>query len=934
MKSIKLILLLAFFFSVGSSFAQDGLLDTLFNYEAYNRFHNGKKFLGNTQGKEIAVDGNSIFLGTIDGGSYDGITAHGMIKLHEDGALDASFTNLFPPICDVKAIAVQTDGKIIVGGEVSSYGAVTVNNLLRLNQDGSLDLSFDIGAGPYHPNGGVPEIEDIKILANGKIVVVGNFFTFDGDNRKGVVVLNSDGSVDSGFNPGSGFSTIDDTGTRVVEVQEDGKIIVGGSFFNFDGYSCNGLIRLLPNGNDDPTFSLGLGASGVGYYVSQIVLDDQQRMVIGGNFNSYQGVSSENLCRLNPFGNVDLAFSSGTGLTNPPSSIGLQSDGSYIIATANSAYNGSIVDKMFRLDSLGLIDLSFNYNVGPDNYVSGLFILNNDDIILQGTFQYFDGMFKRGSAKLFKDGDLDLSYATSTGINGINASVRCSKHQQNNKILVGGMFTEYNGMRSGSLVRLFPDGTPDTLFTPEVNNYVYDIDIQSDGKIIIGGSFDTVNGQPLHGIARLMPDGSTDNSFNVGGGTSNTGPFNYIKSVAIQETSGKIYAVGLFDTINGEPRQSVARLNQDGSVDLTFTCGLNTSSVYQVWQIEAVQPNKCLVLGPFGSSNKIYRLMDDGTEDPAYNSYAFSSARGFGIRSDGKIVAFGVNQNSWNSGDKDIELMDENGVSDPSFTSGTGFAGGVPNDMVVQPDNKLILVGNYANYNGNTANGIVRVNVDGTIDNSFDVNSGFIYHNLHSVDLDGEFVIAGGYCATYQGQFQNNITRIHSGVCTDQIVNITETACGSYTAPSGNTYSNTGYYTDIINTSLGCDSIINIDLTVLAAPDTTVTIINGVLSAAQSSVIYQWLDCDNNMNPILNANQQTFTPTTNGSYAVEMTLGTCVITSSCLNYNEVGILVLSKADKEIVLITDLLGRIINLKPNTPALVHYSDGTIERIFIVE
>jgi Secretion system C-terminal sorting domain/FG-GAP repeat len=121
----------------------------------------------------------------------------------------------------------------------------------------------------------------------------------------------------------------------------------------------------------------------------------------------------------------------------------------------------------------------------------------------------------------------------------------------------------------------------------------------------------------------------------------------------------------------------------------------------------------------------------------------------------------------------------------------------------------------------------------------------------------------------------------------------TVTACSSLLSPSGNqTWSTTGTYIDTIPNVAGCDSVITIDFTIipLEVPVTIAVIPNGItLSSLLTGISYQWIDCDNNNLPITGETNQSFTPTVNGNYAVNIDDGTCVGTSICYLVTGLGI---------------------------------------------
>lgn len=162
-----------------------------------------------------------------------------------------------------------------------------------------------------------------------------------------------------------------------------------------------------------------------------------------------------------------------------------------------------------------------------------------------------------------------------------------------------------------------------------------------------------------------------------------------------------------------------------------------------------------------------------------------------------------------------------------------------------------------------------------------------------------------------------------------------QTSCGSYVWIDGNTYSaSTDSATWLLTNMNGCDSLITLDLIVLSEPVVNVTQTGALLSADQSGAIYQWLDCDNNYAPIAGETNQTFTPANTGNYAVEVTLNGCSDTSSCALVDYAGIDELSNSPKELVKIVDLMGREVTPQKNVVLIYIYSDGTKQRVLEFE
>ena len=163
----------------------------------------------------------------------------------------------------------------------------------------------------------------------------------------------------------------------------------------------------------------------------------------------------------------------------------------------------------------------------------------------------------------------------------------------------------------------------------------------------------------------------------------------------------------------------------------------------------------------------------------------------------------------------------------------------------------------------------------------------------NSVSISGNFAIVGAWQEDEDTSGGNTITDAGAAylfeTCQSTSSTIDQTACNSFTSPSGDsTWSSSGTYFDIIPNSAGCDSIITINLTVNIV-DTSVTKEGDTLTANLSNASYQWLDCGNGNNPITFETNRSFIAVTNGSYAVIVTENGCTDTSSCYNLMDVGI---------------------------------------------
>jgi uncharacterized delta-60 repeat protein len=186
------------------------------------------------------------------------------------------------------ALALQEDGKVIVGFQSPPY-------IARVHADGNLDTNFL--AQPDNV------VYDLAVQPNGKILVAGYFAKMNGQPRSFLARLNTNGSLDSGFNADVGFAGYNWGVVRKVAVQADGKILFGGGFTSVHGVSRLNLARLNANGTLDWQF--GAGADGE---VHALVVQPNGRIVVAGDFTMLNGQPRQRLGRLNWDGSLDSTF--------------------------------------------------------------------------------------------------------------------------------------------------------------------------------------------------------------------------------------------------------------------------------------------------------------------------------------------------------------------------------------------------------------------------------------------------------------------------------------------------------------------------------------------------------------------------------------------------------------------------------------------------
>lgn len=255
-------------------------------------FASSQELIGTVRAAAIQGDGAIVIGGEFF--SADG-SARSIARLHPNGDLDSSFaarTNILNP---VRTLVIQPDGKIVIGGLFTSVGEVSRQNIARLNVDGSLDADFDPGAGANNwPRA-------LLVQPDGKILVGGRFTTFDDQPAGRIVRLRADGSLDPDFNPGLGA----DAPIRALALDLGGRIYLGGEFEMVNGTNRSGVARLHPNGSLDLDFDQGDPDEDT---INTLAVGPDGKLWIGGLFQEAGGQPRALLARLNENGTVDPAI--------------------------------------------------------------------------------------------------------------------------------------------------------------------------------------------------------------------------------------------------------------------------------------------------------------------------------------------------------------------------------------------------------------------------------------------------------------------------------------------------------------------------------------------------------------------------------------------------------------------------------------------------
>lgn len=564
------------------------------------------------------------------------------------------------------------------------------------------------------------------------------------------------GDIDKTFNPiiGAGANGI----VKSIIEQTDGKIIIAGEFRSYDYKSKNRIMRLNADGTIDSSFNIGTGANSG---ITSVAIQTDGKILITGGFTNFNGTTVNRIARLNSDGTVDNTFISGTGL-NSYSSIAVQADGKILIGGYFTSYNGVAKKHIARLNVDGTLDTTFNLGDGPDSTVRKIIVKPDGKILITGDFLDYNEIPRKNIAQLNADGTLDSTFNPGGGANGIE----CIALQADGKILIGGYFSTYNFASRSCFARLNTDGSLDTAFNlgTGFNSTVQSITVQPNGKILIGGVFTFYNGIEKNKVARLNDDGVLDLTLDPGTGANES------VSVVAVKTDGKILIGGNFSSYNDTLIGKLAQLDSNGALDTTFLNpgGFGTGGNQSINCMALQSDGKILITGEYINSyngiaiKRLARVNADGTLDAAFNTGTGPSSSVYVIatQSDGKILIGGRFTNYNGVSRNGIARLNTDGTLDTTFNIGTGVNNSIYS-IAVQSDGKILISGLFTTFNGITRNKFARLNADGTLDTTFDPGAGpdnIIYSIV--LQKDGQIIIAGDF-KKYKGTSKQCIARLN-----------------------------------------------------------------------------------------------------------------------------------------------------------------------------
>jgi hypothetical protein len=568
-----------------------------------------------------------------------------------------------------------------------------------------------------------------------------------------------------------------------------------------------------------------------------------------------------------------------------------------------------------KLDASGNFVWARNFGGTNSDAPSAIFVDNAENVYITGTF-YNSGDFDFGAGTTFlsSNGQQDVfimkinaagdfEWAKSIGGTGFDFGTDITVDQSGN-VYVTGQYSSTVDFDPGSGVQNATANSSSNIYILKldasgnfdwVNTYPgffsfgggQSIVTDSNGAIYTAGGFSsTVDFDPGAGTSNLTSNGGTDvfvskldasGNFiwakNLGGSSSER-----IQSLDI-DTSSNLYLAGKFSgTSDFDPGTGTSNLTSNGADDV-FVAKLNANGDY-LWakNMGGIDDDKALALS----------IDVDGS---AFTTGSFLGTADFdpGTGTSNLISA--------GSQDIFIAKLDANGnfvwsksIGGNSSEYGKGISADVFGSLYVTGD-----FNDTIDFDPGT--GVSDVISNGSTDVFVLKLSCLTTSGTATISACDSYVFNGNTYTTDNNTAKDTLTNVNG--C-DSIVTLdltilnttngldTRTACDSLTWINGITYTSSNFSTTFtITNAAGCDSIVQLDLTIINLDNST-SVAGGSITANATLVSYQWLDCSTN-SPIMGETNPTFTPTEIGDYAVVVSDGTCADTSDCVSVTSVGI---------------------------------------------
>lgn len=707
--------------------------------------------------------------------TYDGEYS---TKLTRISSVDASLisspaVNADQPITN--AIELP-DGTVLFGGQFTYFAGGSRKGVCRYNLSTNL-VPFEFNSWDNIMQGTPTEITDMKLVVadNGFgdfdwiVFMSGNFQTSNAGNRKVIAIdAKTGGNASNAMNPAIVATQFNNRVAKIFPISRN-ELIAIGNFTSYRGQSYAGFVRTVWNNDaytETVTGNTGTGFKLDGSTTNAIIYDAVRltngKVIVVGNFNSYNGVACSGIIQLNANGSLDAGYAS----VIPSGIIGyaivLDADERPIIHINSDTYGAYSVYKLIKLAENGTYDVTFSQGkafihrgfpdtdtpiIGKGSIVNSLYLNRAQDAIWAiGPLRVYNPSSSISLGRVTNTYAQDARFSTGSGFNGpVNAAF---PDPSDGSLYVGGSFTSYNGTALGGITKLGLDGAIDqtaifnygTGFSlnggaPRINVIL----VQEDGQILIGGAFDSYKGSPSYNIVRLNPDGTKEpkttfwlNTENApGSGIFQDGPLiGEVFALAV-DGNGNIAIGGNFTEIWGYSlqNQQLIKASPDGLEMYLDGTPNGTGAIYSVFFDDL---NRLYAGGTFNqvggsfNSNNVMLYNADGSN--RYRSFNGITGGGNIVRvmkvlSTGKIAIGGKFE-------KGFRMYTANGQVDNTFQLGnSGFkkydrttgltTDGTVFDILENEDGSITVCGDFNLYDDVPAYGMYKFNTDGSMSNSW-----------------------------------------------------------------------------------------------------------------------------------------------------------------------------------------------------------------------
>ncbi len=663
---------------------------------------------------ETGFNGDVLAIGTVADKTYyggkfstfnNGLASH-LVRLDANGVIDPSFDIGTGFDGNVHCLAIDSNGKLLVGGDFQNFNGTQAPLFIRLNPDGSIDNSFVLGTGFTGT-----AVYAIGIDSNDKILLGGSFSNYKGSAVQNLVRLSSAGTIDATFIT----STATDGAILTILVEANDGMYLGGEFTSFKGSSSPRIVRLTSNGNKEPLFNVGTGFNST-VRTLEGSDSDINFLYVGGDFTRYQTTTIHSIVKLDPLGAIDNNFVQGNGFSDSVKKIKRLSDDTLLVGGNFHSYSIKSVNRLAHLTSNGSFIPTFNEYAGVVGKVSTSLPLTDGKVLVAGELTRVSAETAPKVALLSMHGESDTSLDTGAGFDASVVALIASPFKAN-AYLLGGQFTQYNTQTRQKLAQVFLDGSLDTSFNigTGFNGSVNTLLAKPD-SVYVGGQFTTYQGATAFGLIRLKSTGGADSAFVTGTG------FTGIVWALAEASNDKIYVAGDFTNYNGTPVQNIVRLNADGSLDSSFAFGSGFN--LPIWTIATDSSGNLYAGGDFSTyqgtaAEGLIKIKPDGSIDSTFSvgSGFDGSVNSIAVANDGAVYATGSFTHVQGNAYRYLVKLKPTGAIDPLFTLTSGLnAEGWTVKFAKDGSDDIYVGGSFTSYNSVTTDHFIRLSKTGALE--------------------------------------------------------------------------------------------------------------------------------------------------------------------------------------------------------------------------